>query len=43
MVYADHILTPPPRAQPEVVHFLMSHESLYFSHDHPKIPPSNSL
>ena len=32
-----------PRAQPEVVLFLMSHESPYFSHYHPKISPSNSL
>ena len=32
-----------PRAQPEVVLFLVSNESPYFSHYNPKISASNSL
>ena len=39
--YADHILI--PRAQPEVVYFLISNESLYFSDCKSKISASNSL
>ena len=39
--YADHILI--PRAQPEVVHFLVSNESPYFSSCKSKISASNSL
>ena len=39
--YADHILI--PRAQPEVVLFLVSNESPYFSHYNRKISASNSL
>ena len=40
--YADHILIP-PRAQPEVVHFLISNESPYFSGCKSKILALNSL
>ena len=39
--YADHILI--PRAQPEVVYFLVSDESPYFSNYKSEISPSNSL
>ena len=39
--YADHILI--PRAQPEVVYFLIPNESPYFSDCKPKISASNSL
>ena len=39
-VYADHILIPQDSTGST---FLMSHESPYFSHYHPKISPSNSL
>ena len=39
--YADHILI--PRAQPEVVHFLISNESPYFFSCKSKISASNSL
>ena len=39
--YADHILI--PRAQPEVVYFLVSNGSPYFSNCKSEISPSNSL
>ena len=39
--YADHILI--PRAQPEIIHFLISNESPYFSSCKSKISASNSL
>ena len=39
--YANYILI--PRVQPDVVLFLVSNESLYFSNYNPKISASNSL
>ena len=40
-VDSDYILI--PRAQPEVVQFLVSNESPYFSHYESEISPSDSM
>ena len=39
--YADHILI--PRAQPEIVYFLVSNESPYFANCKSEISSSNAL